>query len=138
MVAVLWLVMGGILVVGAGVPFYVLCNETRGYLLLLLLAVLVAAFPLALYMTGDHVEIWNENTYAIGWPVPKVVMQRSAPGRPYLDYIGPTLILAYPLNYCLFTIVPTSLILSLTIARKVSLAKAARARKEDGEASSAA
>ena len=44
----------------------------------------------------------NPNTQVFGWPIPMVIWQRDTPQSPWLDFVGPTLILAYPLNLFVF------------------------------------
>jgi hypothetical protein len=61
----------------------------------------------SLYMTGFHSYFANPNTHVHGWPIPRVVFQRDGPDSPWLDFIGPTIILAYPMNFLLFMLVPS-------------------------------
>ncbi len=44
----------------------------------------------------------NPNTQVFGWPIPMVIWQRDTPQSPWLDFVGPTLFLAYPLNLFVF------------------------------------
>ena len=57
---------------------------------------------LAYVYTFHYVYSPNMNTQVHGWPVPVVVLQRDAPGEPWLDFVGPTTILGLPINLVLF------------------------------------
>ncbi|HEY1050951.1 MAG TPA: hypothetical protein VGE39_14375 [Prosthecobacter sp.] len=62
-----------------------------------------------------HHEHWpNANTRFVGWPIPQIVFQRDIPEEPWLDFVGPTLILAWPMNFILFSLVPSLLLLPFT------------------------
>jgi hypothetical protein len=74
----------------------------------IIISVLIAAIPLSIFLTHMRVQ-WNENTFAYGWPVPRVVFQRDAPDGPWLDFIGWTMFLAYPLNYLALVSIPALL-----------------------------
>lgn len=74
----------------------------------IILSLLIAAIPVSIWLTHMRVQ-WNENTFAYGWPVPRVVFQRHAPDGPWLDYIGWTMFLAYPLNYLALVFIPVFL-----------------------------
>lgn len=74
---------------------------------LILVAVLISGVPISIAMTNRRVE-YDENTYAYGWPVPRVVFQRESPEHQYLDYVGWTIILAYPLNYLIAIWIPVA------------------------------
>ena len=56
---------------------------------------------LAYAFTFHYVYSPNANTRIHGWPVPYIVFQRDAPGEPWLDFVGPTLLLAFPINLVL-------------------------------------
>lgn len=56
----------------------------------------------------------NPNTRVYGWPVPRVIWQRENATTPWLDYIGPTIVLAYPINFLLFMLPPSVIFLLLT------------------------
>lgn len=67
------------------------------------------------YHSTFHFEHWpNENTRFFGWPIPRGVLQRDTPDGPWLDYVGPTLILAWPMNFILFSFLPSFLLLAFT------------------------
>jgi len=55
----------------------------------------------------------NPNTRVFGWPIPRVVFQRETPTSPWLDYIGPTIVLAYPMNFVLYLLIPSVVFLIL-------------------------
>jgi hypothetical protein len=61
----------------------------------------------------------DPNTKVMGWPIPLGVFQRDSPTAPWLDYVGPTALLAYPMNLLVFLLVPSALVLiRLAILRK--------------------
>jgi len=60
----------------------------------------------------------NPNTQVFGWPIPRVVFQRDTPTGPWLDYIGPTIVLAYPMNFVLFMFFPSVVFLVLALRRR--------------------
>ena len=64
---------------------------------------LVALLALAttVGMTGFFSYYSNPNTHVFGWPIPRVIFQRDTPTSPWLDFIGPTIVLAYPMNFIL-------------------------------------
>jgi hypothetical protein len=63
----------------------------------------IAALPITHYFTNYFVYFANPNTQIYGWPIPKVVFQRSSPTGPWLDFLGPTVFLAFPLNFIVFS-----------------------------------
>ena len=80
--------------------------------LLALAGTCVAAF----YSTFKYTYLANANTRFHGWPVPQVIFQRDGPGEPWLDFVGPTVLLAYPMNVVLFSTVPALLVLAVYFA----------------------
>ena len=82
----------------------------------LVLAALV--FVAAFLMTQCFSYFHNPNTQFFGWPIPRVVFQRDTPTGPWLDYIGPTVILAYPMNFILFMFFPSVTFLFLALRRR--------------------
>jgi hypothetical protein len=79
------------------------------------LATLIATF----LTTFDYGYMADPNTKVMGWPIPLGVFQRDSPTAPWLDYVGPTALLAYPMNLLVFLLVPSALVLiRLAILRK--------------------
>lgn len=58
---------------------------------------------LSYLMTFHFVYMTNENTRVHGWPVPVVIFQRATPEGPWLDYVGATTMLGFPVNLVLLT-----------------------------------
>jgi hypothetical protein len=87
----------GFLVIPIGGSIYILWktdrNLRRAYVAIVLLSI-----PISIWLTHMRVQ-YNENTYAFGWPIPRVIFQRDSPDDPWLDFVGLTWIFAYPLNY---------------------------------------
>ena len=70
----------------------------------------VIAIPVSFYFTHYYMYFPNPNTQVFGWPIPKVVFQRDSPTGPWLDYVGPTVFLAFPINFVIFACVPLVLL----------------------------
>ncbi|TWU48953.1 hypothetical protein Poly51_48570 [Rubripirellula tenax] len=87
---------------------------------LLFLAALAASVVAAYLTTFHYTYLANANTRFHGWPVPTVIFQRDGPGEPWLDFVGPTVILAYPMNLVLFSFVPAMFVLAVFVFRKRS------------------
>jgi hypothetical protein len=81
---------------------------------LVTLLVLVATVA----MTGFFSYYWNPNTHVFGWPIPRVIFQRDTPTSPWLDFVGPTIVLAYPMNFILYMFVPSVVFLWVAWRRK--------------------
>lgn len=81
------------------------------------LIALMSSVAGAYFTTFHYVYFANANTRFHGWPVPTVIFQREGPGEPWLDFIGPTAILAYPMNLVLFAFIPALIVLA-TCARR--------------------
>lgn len=80
----------------------------------LLFSAALTCSVVAAYLTTFHYTyLANANTRFHGWPVPTVIFQRDGPGEPWLDFVGPTVILAYPMNLVLFAIVPALMVLAV-------------------------
>ncbi len=75
------------------------------------MSLVVAAGCIAAYTTFYIVYYANSNTRIHGWPIPTVIFQRDDAESPWLDFVGPTTILAYPMNIILFLIGPSILLL---------------------------
>jgi hypothetical protein len=52
-------------------------------------------------LTFYFIYFSNPNTRIHGWPVPVVIFQRDTPEGPWLDYVGPTVVLGFPINLVL-------------------------------------
>ena len=117
LVLLVFLVVAIVVIVAS---IYIYTREKGRTLKMVLILVLIVALPLTWYMTSIYKWEWNENTYTYGCPVPQVVFQRNSPEDPWLDFVGPTIILAYPMNYILYVLPPVVvlLVLSLVANRK--------------------
>jgi hypothetical protein len=100
---------------GISAPIYIYIKAERMIIKTILTLVLLGAIPITWYMTSVFKIEYNENTVAHGYPIPIVIFQRDAPGGPWLDYVGPTTILAYPINYIAYIILPVLVLLITTI-----------------------
>ena len=78
------------------------------------------ATAITTYLTTYHYGYFSdENTYFIGWPVPVAVFQRDSPTSPWLDFVGPTVVLGYLMNLLLFLLIPSVLVfIHLIIQRR--------------------
>jgi len=73
----------------------------------MLYLVALTGSAIAAYDTTFHYTyLANANTRIHGWPVPTVVFQRDGPNEPWLDFVGPTVVLAYPMNVVLYAFIP--------------------------------
>lgn len=88
------------------------------WLRLLHLTTLVGSAFAAYFTTFYYTYHANANTRFHGWPVPTVIFQRDGPGQPWLDFVGPTVILAYPMNLVLFAFVPALVVFVIFLFRK--------------------
>ncbi len=80
--------------------------------------VIVLALAGTIVMTGYFSYYADSNTRVFGWPIPRVIFQRDTPDAPWLDYIGPTIVLAYPLNFLLYIFFPSMVAVLLSRKRK--------------------
>lgn len=76
--------------------------------------------PVAYYTTFHFNYYANANTRMFGWPIPMYAFQRHDASSPWLDFVGPPVFIAYPLNLLLFIFLPSLVI--LFIARRSRLA----------------
>ena len=81
------------------------------------LAVAFVAAVSAVWITTSFSYFSNPNTRIIGWPVPRVIFQRDTPSSDWLDYIGPTMVLAYPMNFILYMLVPSLVLIVISRGR---------------------
>lgn len=84
---------------------------SRSYLIVMALA-LVVAFLMTFFFSYYS----NPNTHIFGWPIPRVIFQRDTPTSPWLDYVGPTILLAYPMNFILYMFIPSVLAIIFILA----------------------
>lgn len=82
------------------------------------LSCFLAAAIAAYFTTYRYIYYANANTRFHGWPIPHVVFQRDGPTAPWLDFIGPTIVLAYPMNLILFALLPSIVALVLAYRSK--------------------
>jgi hypothetical protein len=93
---------------------------TGGRLRFSYFSLLAFAMLAAVWCTFGFEYRSNENTRIQGWPVPVIVLQRDGPDAPWLDFVGPTTILALPMNFIAFMLVPSVLALIVANWRKRS------------------
>ncbi|MEX2578822.1 MAG: hypothetical protein WD342_07170 [Verrucomicrobiales bacterium] len=72
----------------------------------------VVAAGVCVFTTFNYIYYTNSNTRFHGWPIPTVVFQRDDAESPWLDFVGPTAFLAYPMNLILFLVVPSVTLLA--------------------------
>lgn len=84
-----------------------LSGRTPRWVRVLYLCCFAAAAIAAYFTTFRCVHYVSPNTRFHGWPIPTVVFQRNSPTSPWLDFVGPTVILAYPMNLLLFVLLPS-------------------------------
>jgi len=81
-------------------------GRIAGWVSACFLVALLGCGVAAYFTTFRYTYFINANTRIHGWPVPIVIFQRTAAGEPWLDYVGSTSLLAYPLNLVLFMVLP--------------------------------
>ncbi len=102
MILVIILIMTVFLVAAIFCPYRILRSPATSSLYrwtTVLTGIVVAG--LAYVLTFYHVYTPNSNTRVHGWPIPVVVFQRDGPGEPWLDFVGPTMVLGFPMNLIL-------------------------------------
>ena len=72
----------------------------------------------AVLMTSAFSYYANPNTHVFGWPVPQVIFQRDTPTSPWLDYVGPTVFLAYPMNFIVYLCIPSVAFIILAMRKR--------------------
>ena len=76
-------------------------------------AIVVVIGVAAFWTTFRYSYYVNSNTKVCGWPIPIVVFQRDGPNAPWLDFIGWTVLGAYPVNFSLFLFIPSTVFVNL-------------------------
>ena len=66
----------------------------------------------AYWATYDYDYYQDSNTHVHGWPVPTIIFQRDNAASPWLDFVGPTMVLGLPMNFILFMLVPSLICLT--------------------------
>jgi hypothetical protein len=89
-----------------------------GWLIASYWMVTLLAFAGAIGMTAFFSYYSNPNTHVFGWPVPRVIFQRDTPTSPWDDFVGPTIVLAYPMNFILYMLVPSVAFILVSRRRK--------------------
>jgi hypothetical protein len=91
--------------------------KARGWLRAAFVAVLLAGIGAAWFSTYRVEYFANADTRVHGWPIPCVVFQRDTPDGPFWDYVGPTVFLAWPMNFLVFAFLPALVFTGLTAIR---------------------
>ncbi|OHB67355.1 MAG: hypothetical protein A2V70_11515 [Planctomycetes bacterium RBG_13_63_9] len=95
----LWLLFLGVAIL---CPYRILCNPATSKLYRFsTVATGIIVVAVSYLLTFHFVYSANANTRVHGWPVPVVIFQRDAPDGPWWDYVGPTTVLAFPMNLVL-------------------------------------
>lgn len=89
------------------VTVIVAINGGGGRLRVGFLAVAVAFSVTAYWSTFHYVRTVNSNTRIHGWPIPYIAFQREDAESPWLDFVGPISVFAYPMNLTLFMLTPS-------------------------------
>ena len=83
-------------------------------------AVVITAAVAAWLTTFRYEYFSNENTRICGWPVPVVIFQRENAKAPWLDFVGATSPLAYPMNLAIFMVIPSAVFLVMIFRKGAS------------------
>lgn len=118
----------GALAVG-GFNLWTGCQIVFGHVVTYQLRIAYVAVLLVIAVVAARTTFWyeyfpDENTRIRGWPVPLVVFQRRSAEAPWLDYVGPTTLLGYPLNLAIFMVVPSALFMYWSNREKLLGARA--------------
>ena len=71
----------------------------------------------AIWTTFFYDYFSNDNTHIHGWPVPVIIFQRDDANSPWLDYVGPTVLLGLPMNFIIFMFIPSLAFLATAYVR---------------------
>ena len=71
----------------------------------------------AYFSTYKYTYYLNENTRVCGWPIPIVIFQRHDAASQWLDFVGFTMVLGFPLNLFIFMFLPSLLMLILAMRK---------------------
>ena len=109
------IIIGFLLAVAVAVwaAIVALSGRTPTWVRILYFGCFSAAAITAYFTTFHYIHYANANTRFHGWPIPSVVFQRDSPTSPWLDFVGPTVVLAYPMNLLLFVLLPSIVVLVL-------------------------
>ncbi len=80
--------------------------------------VALVALATTVVTTGFLSYFSNANTHVYGWPIPRVIFQRDNATSPWLDYVGPTIVLAYPMNFIVYMFLPSLVFISIVLLRR--------------------
>jgi hypothetical protein len=81
------------------------------------IAVAIGIGATAYWSTFHYVYFWNANTRMHGWPVPYIIFQRDEADTRWDDFVGPTTVLALPMNFILFMFVPSLAFLGIALLK---------------------
>jgi len=93
-------------------------HRLSGWLRSSYFVIALLAFVAAFLVTSFFSYYSNPNTHIFGWPIPRVVFQRDTPTSPWLDYVGPTIVLAYPMNFVVYMFVPSVFFIILAMRQR--------------------
>lgn len=85
-----------------------------GYVRFAHLAIIAVATVAAVWTTYGYEYYPDENTRICGWPTPVIIFQRHDHDSPWLDFVGPTTLLALPMNLIVFMFVPSVVSLGIS------------------------
>lgn len=109
MIAAFWLTFAVFIIALCYSIYRILISpEAKGWLRVVFVGLLLLSGGAAYWLTYKYQYFPNGNTRVYGWPIPWIVFQRHSPNDPFLDFVGPTYLLALPMNFLLFTL-PISL-----------------------------
>ena len=80
--------------------------------------VALVALAATVATTGFLSYFSNPNTHVYGWPIPRVIFQRDTATSPWLDYVGPAVVLAYPMNFIVYMFLPSIVFIGLALLKR--------------------
>jgi hypothetical protein len=81
--------------------------KERSFRSLSFIVAVVAVAIAAYWFTFNYDYFPNPNTHVYGWPVPSIIFQRDSATAPWLDFVGPTVVLGLPMNFTIFMLIPS-------------------------------
>jgi hypothetical protein len=118
MTLLLVLAILGIIAIDVWAAVTVLRHSNGYFPQIVYVVVLVVSGLGTCWATFQYEYYLNVNTRVIGWPVPVVVFQRDDVDARWLDYVGPTVVLGYPMNLAIFMFAPSGGFLALASRRR--------------------
>lgn len=97
----------------AALAYALFSRRTKMPLRVAFIALAAGVACIAYWSTFRFVYFSNDDTRVHGWPIPIVVFQRADSDSPWLDYVGFTTLMGFPMNFVIFMAAPSLLLFTL-------------------------